>query len=149
MPFISVTRLRVRAGRFLPGFFYHTWRSARQVRRAPGFLEGQLAGGPNHTYWTITLWDSEAAMRAYRNSGAHMRAMPNLLDWCDEAAVAHGEQRERVLPSLADAARMIAEEGRLSKVRNPSAAHTAGQRWPDKSVPRGGLRLLPFGVRNR
>jgi hypothetical protein len=115
----------------------------RQARGAPGFLVGQLAGGANRTFWTITAWTDEAAMRAYRNGGAHMRAMPRLLDWCDEAAVAHWTQPGIELPALADAAQRLGSAGRLSKVRHPSPAHERAEAWPDRVVPLGGPVLRP------
>ena len=143
MPFVSVTRLRLRGARYLPAFALHSWRSARQLPRTPGFLAGRLAAGPRRAYWTVTLWESEAAMRAYRGAGAHRGAMPRLLDWCDEAAVAHWEQPAAVLPPLDEAARRLRECGRPSAVRRPSAAHAAGAAWPDGVVPTGGPVVSP------
>ncbi len=145
MTFVSVTRLRIRAVRFLPGFFLYTWRSMRQVRRAPGFLAGELASGPSRTYWTVTVWDGEAAMRAYRVSGAHMRAMPKLLTWCDEAAVAHWEEPEAALPTVTEAAQRLGQDGRVSKVLHPTPAHARRETWPDRRVPSGNLVLTPAG----
>src|SRR5688500_19607227 len=86
MPLTSITRLRLRSARFLPGFALHTWRSARQARRSPGYLSGYFARGRGLTFWTVTTWADPDAMRAYRNNGAHVRPMPRLIGWCGEAA---------------------------------------------------------------
>lgn len=91
MPFVSLTRLKLRSRRYLPAFAWHTWRSVRQVKHAPGFRSGALARDPHGGFWTLTLWQDEASMRAYRNTGSHRKAMPKLIGWCDEAAVAHWE----------------------------------------------------------
>jgi len=76
-------------------------------------------------FWTVTAWEDEAAMRAFMMSGAHRRAMPKLLDWCDEAAVAHWTQETAPLPDLAEAYRRIVAEGRSSKVHYPSVDQRA------------------------
>ena len=89
MTFVSLTRLRIRALWFMLGFAFHALRSNRQVRSTPGFLGGSLLLDRKRTFWTMTAWDSEEAMRAYRTSGAHKAAMPTLSHWCDEASVAH------------------------------------------------------------
>ena len=139
MPFISVTRLRPRHWRFMPAILLHTFRSRRQIGRAEGFLGGYLATSPGSTVltpalWTVTLWRDETAMRAYRNTSAHARAMPLLIGACDEAAVAHWEAEATVVPDPAEVAERM-REGRTSKVRHPSAAHAAGEAWPDGKVP--------------
>jgi hypothetical protein len=141
--FVSVTRLRLRSLRFFPVFAWHTWASTRQLRRAPGFVSGQLAGEGSRGYWTITGWTNEAAMRRYRNTDAHQRAMPKLLRWCDEASVAHWKQDDPALPGPAEALDRMVREGRLSKLRHPSLAHAAGQIAPARRVPQAGLPLRP------
>lgn len=125
MAFVSVTRLRVRSVLFLPQFFWHTFKSQRQAKRAAGMLGGRLMLEAHSVFWTTTAWESEEAMRAFRSSGAHKKAMPKLLDWCDEASYVHWEQERAELPSWAEAHRRMATDGKLSKVRNPSDAQSA------------------------
>jgi heme-degrading monooxygenase HmoA len=127
MTFVSVTRLRIRSPRYLPAFLWHTLRSFIQARRAAGNIRATTKRAPDGAFWTLTAWESEAPMRAYRNSGAHRKAMPKLLEWCDEAAVAHWEQESRELPDWREGRRRLLERGRISKVKHPSPAQAAGQ----------------------
>ena len=143
MPIISVTRLRVRSLRFLPGFIWYTWQSKRQLTGSPGFLAGSLSTAPALAFWTVSAWTDEAAMKQFRDTSWHKRAMPKLLDWCDEASVARFTQDTAALPDRnAILERMIAI-GRTSKVRHPTAAHAAGQTVPDARAPQPGLPLRP------
>ena len=82
-------------------------------------------------------------MRAYRNAGAHRRAMPKLLTWCDETSVAHWQQDGPDLPDMPEALQRMLAGGRLSKVQHPSAAHAAKQIAPARRVPLPGLPLRP------
>lgn len=143
MPYVSVTRLRVRSVRFFPRIAFHTWRSARQIRRSPGFIEGYLALGPRMTMWTVTVWMDVASMRAFRNTSWHLKAMPALLPSCDEAAVVSWTTDEMEPPEPRVAAARMAD-GRPSKVRHPTERHAAGLTWPDAVVPRMGPTLRPL-----
>jgi heme-degrading monooxygenase HmoA len=140
--FVSVTRLRLRSWRYLPAFFFHALRSARQAKRAAGFISGYLAGDVERGSWTVTGWESEAAMRAYRNSAAHRAAMPTLLQWCDEGSFAHWTQDDEVLPDPLAAFERMQREGRTSKVQYPSARHLSGG-VTGSAEPRPGTRLHP------
>ncbi|MBA3246703.1 MAG: antibiotic biosynthesis monooxygenase [Pyrinomonadaceae bacterium] len=120
MVFMSVTRLRVRSLRYLVPFIWRTLHTARQAEQAEGFLGGKLLREARNAFWTVTAWESEAAMLAYRNAGEHRDVMPKLLDWCDEASVVHWQQDGAELPNWLEAHRRISAEGRLSKVRHPS-----------------------------
>jgi hypothetical protein len=140
MIFVSVTRLRIRSIRFMPLFAIHAFRSRQQVRRAPGFQSGALLVDRSRTFWTMTAWDSEASMRAYMTTGAHKKAMPHLLYWCDEASVAHWSQPDATLPSWTEADRRMREGGRLSKVRHPSAQHADLSYRPPRTTAGGAIR---------
>ena len=132
MTFISVTRLRVRSFRFLPGFFLFALQSVRQARRARGNRGSDLLADSKRTFWTSTAWENEASMREFMMAPPHRRAMPRLLDWCDEAAVVHWIQESPELPDWREAHRRMVAEGRRSKVRHPSAAQEAFEIAPPK-----------------
>ncbi len=125
MPFISVTRLRLRSWRMLPLFLWHAILSNRQARKAPGNLGVDLLNDATLTFWTKSAWADEAAMKAYMLAGAHKRAMPTLMEMCDEASVVHWTQDDAALPSWTEAHRRMQADGRSSKVRRPSADHLA------------------------
>lgn len=122
MPFVSITRLRVRSWRYLPAFLVQAFRSAGQAKFASGSLAVSILRDVNFAFWTRTVWHDEAAMRSFLLSGAHGRVMPRLLDWCDEAAVAHWTQDGRDPPSWKQSHQRLLVEGRRSKVNHPSDA---------------------------
>jgi hypothetical protein len=134
MPFVSITRLRVRSFRYLPVFLIGAFRSARQAKNAPGNLAVSLLSDSNFTFWTRTLWSDERSMRAFMLVGAHRRIMPRLLQWCDEAAVAHWLQESPEAPSWQEAYRRLQQEGRASKVDHPSAAQLRFEIPPPKTT---------------
>ena len=125
MPFISVTRLKLRSIRFLPGFAVDAIRTNRQIKTASGFQLGSLLMDRDWTFWTMTAWDSQDSMLGYMRTGNHKTAMPHLAGWCDEASVVHWEQEEAALPPWSEADRRMRAQGRPSRVRNPSPQHQA------------------------
>ena len=140
MAFISVTRLRIRSIRFLPGFALHTLRSLKQIKNAHGFRGGALLADRSWTFWTLTAWDSEETMRRYMITGSHKLAMPRLLEWCDEASVVHWNQQETDLPPWDTADKRMRKEGRISKVRNPSPRHAGLNYRPPRTTTGGTIR---------
>ena len=136
MALISVTRLRLRSWRFVPAFFVQTIRSVRQARRADGNLGASLLAEAHWTFWTLTAWVDETDMRKFIVAGAHGRGMRKLMNWCDEAAVAHWHQPDLTLPAWAEAHRRLQAEGRRSKVTFPSPDHEAYRIPPPVVRPR-------------
>lgn len=127
MPVVSVTRLRVRSWRFLPGFAWFAFRSGREASNADGNIAAQVMNDRHRTFWTATIWATEAAMKNFMLAGAHREAMHKLLDWCDEAALVRWTQEGSELPTWPEAHHRLQTEGRRSKVDHPSAAHVAYQ----------------------
>jgi hypothetical protein len=142
MPIVSVTRLHVRAWRFVPMFFVAAYRSARQARLSRGFVAGCLAVEPPTAFWTVTVWQDDETMRSFRNSGVHLQTMPKLLGWCDEASYVHWSTDSSALPPLSEAHQRLTDDRKLSKVKHPSAAQQAGRCAPG-GVPRPSQVLKP------
>jgi hypothetical protein len=128
-----------RSGPF-PGFLRYTLGSSKQARRSPGFITGWLSTDSEWAFWTSTVWESADAMRAFRNSGIHMKAMPKLLRWCNEASFVHWEQAEAAVPDADIAYQRLAGEGKLSKVNAPSARQRSGEKV-GRMKPRVGQQL--------
>lgn len=122
MPFVSITRLRIRSWRYVPPFLVYALRSVWQAKTAPANLAVSIMSDHGRVFWTRTIWNDEAAMRSFMLSGAHREVMPRLLKWCDEASVVHWTQESREPPSWAEALRRTLQEGRRSKVTHPSDA---------------------------
>jgi hypothetical protein len=96
---VSITRLRVRHFWYMPLFLLHAMRSSNQVQQAHGILGAESRSEPGNAFWTKTLWVDVAAMKKYRNSGAHQLAMRILSAICDEASYARWTQDSPTLPS--------------------------------------------------
>ena len=125
MPLISVTRLRLRSARFLPGFAWYALRSGVQARRAPGFSGLRVLNERPLVFWTMTVWDERDSMKAYRSAGSHKAAMRRLAGWCDEAAyVRWSDSLEPVVDWAAAHLRMLTD-GHASHVLHPSPAQSA------------------------
>lgn len=147
MPLVSITRLHLRGYRHLFAFAWWSRKSALQAQRSPGFLGGHLYAAPMRcTFWTVTVWANEDAMRSFRAAGDHRVVMPKLQDWCDEAAVGHWEQPDAAVPAADEVLRRMQTIGRASRLRYPSAAHSEGKTVPDGRPPSGGGPLPPHGA---
>jgi hypothetical protein len=115
----------------------------RQAERSPGFLGGRLLVNARNVFWTMTAWKEEAAMNAYR-TGAHRRAMPKLLNWCNEAAVVRWTQESSEILFWQEVHQRMAEEGKPSKVNHPSPAQASNDiPAPEPSRIELTLKLAP------
>lgn len=141
--FVSVTRLRVRLLRDLPAFLWQTFLAQRQVLRAPGFCGGRLLIDRRRTFWTLTAWQDERAMKEFRGSAAHAKVMPRLAEWCDEAAYAHWTSNGVSVSDWREAYEHLIAEGRLSRVTRPSREHSARQFPAPRLKPLIGNDLNP------
>ena len=140
---VSVTRLRVRLWRHVPAFLWYTFASQREVVRAAGFYGGRLLIDARRTFWTLTGWEDERAMKAFRGAGAHARVMPLLFEWCDEAAYTHWTAPDSEIPDWLHAHEHLSSEGRLSRVAHPSGDHGERRFSKPRLQPLIGQNLNP------
>lgn len=141
MPTVSATRLRVRASWFVPPFLLMSLRAKAQAEFSPGFLGGALVTDTGRVYWTVTIWETEDAMRAYRNGGVHAKAMRKVASWCDEAAVATWSQDGKGVPSAQELSDGLVAQARFTRLPRPSRAHAAGKAMP--LTERGRIAMRP------
>jgi hypothetical protein len=134
MPFVSVTRLRVRSWRYLLAFLIRSLLVARQAGRAHGNLQVSVLRDADRAFWTRTVWTDEAAMRSFMRAGVHRKVMPRLAKWCDEAAITHWVQNATEPPSWLEAHRRLKKQGRRSRVEHPSPAQQRFEFPPPSSV---------------
>ena len=127
---VSITRLRVRSIFLMPLFMLHAMRTSFQAQKAEGVQGVETRFERNLVVWTKTVWQEEAAMKRYRNSGSHQKAMRLLAGMCSEAAYVRWQQSTPDLPAWEEAHQRIRAEGKLSKVNHPSTFHAAGQIAP-------------------
>jgi heme-degrading monooxygenase HmoA len=146
---VSVTRLRGRRTWHLAAFLWHTFSTNRQVRRAAGFLGGRLLIDAHRTFWTLTAWEDERAMKSFRGSGAHAKVMPSLFRWCDEAAYSHWTATDDQLAEWPEASGRLVKDGRLSRVEHPSPDHNARRFAPPRLKPLIGQQLNPVAPKTK
>ena len=79
MVFVSVTRLRVRSILFFPQFVWYAVRSRSQSEGAPGLISGAVMREARNAFWTLTVWESEAAMDV-RHDGVRGQAAERDVD---------------------------------------------------------------------
>ena len=94
--------------------------SAKRLVSTPGFISGKELMDKGLTFWTLTMWDDDGAMKDFRNSEPHRKAIQKLPFWCSEASYYHWTQPETVLPDWKLASENLLREGKITKVRNPS-----------------------------
>lgn len=82
-PYVCVaTRLRARGHGVLPPFLRASLQVARTARRAPGNVRTRLLGFPPLlSYFTLTVWETEEAMRAFVKTPEHRDAMAHMDSW--------------------------------------------------------------------
>ena len=66
------TKLPLTKHRYVPGFLRDTLRIRRQLRSAPGLVGYALLADLRHaTFWTVSVWEDEASLRAFAGAEPH------------------------------------------------------------------------------
>jgi hypothetical protein len=116
--FVSVTRLKLKNFFSLWTFFTKTSFAFRQVRRAEDNFFAETRGFGALTYCTLSGWESESAMRAYRDNGAYLKAMKVSRSITVLLQSAHFESPEK--PSWNEALKRMEADPQSIKFGNPS-----------------------------
>jgi quinol monooxygenase YgiN len=86
-----ITKMRVKHFYMLPQFFRHAIPSATAAHKAAGVHQVSTKAIGWHTHCTLTVWESEAAMRAFVTSKPHIEAMRAAGKMTASSSFAHWE----------------------------------------------------------
>ena len=76
---IFASRLPAEGVSKVPAFMRHTRRITRQLQEAEGLIAYSLrADILSHTFWTLSAWESEAALHAFVHTEPHASTMREL-----------------------------------------------------------------------
>ena len=84
----------------------------KQTKNQKGMIQFKKTG-LGMTHYTMTSWESEADMRAFAGSGAHLQAMKDSKKIASEIRVYTFETDK--LPNWNEAKNLLFEKGRLTK----------------------------------
>lgn len=124
---LSLTRLKLRSIFKLFQFIKLSDGCIRQAKADPKCLAGATYMGPGLTFWTATLWENEEAMKQYMRTGAHLKAMPFLVQWCSEATTGRLQTDSPVIPRKEILRSVMVPVLKTFKVQKPSAQHLTGE----------------------
>lgn len=99
---VVVTRLRARGLRGVRGVVRQTGRVVDDCRSVPGFLGGRLAVDPRGLLWTLTVWESPAALRAF--AALHAPVAAGIDAVASDSATTAFRQPGREVPTWSQAA---------------------------------------------
>lgn len=128
MPYLTITRLKVKSVRQLPAFIRANQPTFDQVVRSDGFLAGKALVDFSGAAWTQTLWETSEHMKAFYFSGAHRKLMGRLNEFACEASTRSLELPDAHLPSWWAACKLLQQEARYSAaLREPTSMHQKQQ----------------------
>ena len=123
MPYLSITRLKLKSPLLLLPFLLKTEQVIHQIKTSPGFLQGKLLATLDLSMWTATLWVSEADLRSFYQEGAHRHAMKKLSLWASEATSGHSSVTTDMIPSWEEMRIQLGNTGRFHSLQQPSVHH--------------------------
>ncbi len=71
---ITITSIRLRSVFYFFKLSYHGWQVSKQLQKQNGFVELRNTGF-GYLHYTCSVWENEAALKAFAVSGAHKTAM--------------------------------------------------------------------------
>lgn len=134
MPFIVVTRLRLRDPAFFDDFFAGAVAAFEQATAAEGNLGADVLAEPNNIYWTRTVWQGRDPMGRFVGSDPHLSIMDHLDEWCDEATFVDWEQASAELPDWQDGYERLVSGGHVASLTHGTDAHRTRD-FPAPVVP--------------
>ncbi len=137
-PQLTVTRLRIDWARpdILLPFLALARQCADAAQTSRGFIAGALWAEARLSFWTVTLWQDAASMRAFARGPSHSRAMRHLQRrgaGYSEAAFASGVSPTAQWPEAAEIVTFLQEKAIFYTLPHPSGDHLEKRIRPPKN----------------
>lgn len=108
---VMASRLKLKSLARVPRFFILSGGVLRQVQQSPGAVGLSLRADPWHkTFWTLSAWESRAALQEYIKTDPHFAVMSRLRSAMRESLFVSWKLEAGQLPSWAEADRRLAEQ---------------------------------------
>lgn len=114
MPYLTITRLRLKSRLMTPKFLAANEPIFQQLMQSEGYLDGKTLLDFGRGAWTISLWKDAESMKRFYQSGAHRAMMPLLDYYADEGANRTVEYGQYTLPSWKKARDILAAGAKFS-----------------------------------
>jgi 4-aminobutyrate aminotransferase-like enzyme len=109
---VTITSLKLKSIWKFFGLAHYALKILRQTKDQKGIIQFKKTGF-GMTHYTMSAWESEADMRAFAGSGAHLQAMKDSKKIASEIRVYTFETD--TLPNWDQAKTQLLEKGRLLK----------------------------------
>jgi heme-degrading monooxygenase HmoA len=108
--YITVTYIRLRSVWKFFALANHVGKTQIQTQNSPGFIQMKRTGW-GKLHYTLSAWESEAALKVFMRSGAHLEAMKQSKDLSTDLGTYTYEAAE--LPDWKTAKALVMEKGRI------------------------------------
>lgn len=109
---VTITSLKLKTIWKFFGLAKYALNIVKQTKTQKGMIQFKKTG-LGMTHYTMSVWESEADMRAFAGSGAHLQAMKNSKNIASEIRI-YTFPTDKV-PNWDEAKNLLLEKGRLTK----------------------------------
>lgn len=135
MPFLAITRLKLKSVRQVPAFLRANEPSFQQAMASEGFMGGKALLDFSASAWTQTLWRDADCIRRFYLQGEHRQLMIQLNEFACEASTCSMEFAESRLPSWWQASRILQAKAHYSQALKTPSPHHQRQHIPNLWFP--------------
>lgn len=107
---ITITSIQLRSAWQFFSLSNHGRKIQAQAKKSPGFVKMKNTGW-GKLHYTLSIWESEASMKAFARTGAHLEAMKQSAKLSHEIRTLTIESE--TIPDWKEVKRLLSEKGKV------------------------------------